>query len=141
MLDSTPHHERGGAMRVLVATNEAQDRTLGDYCFTVEGELVTPIAAECDDGDECGCSRGFPGLASDRATTTAKVVDNPTLTHAELTAAVRDALDRGGWLRYVSRREGDRLVRAHVGAICDVGRAFPEGAVVRRRGDRVSLAA
>ena len=63
-------------MRVLVATSEGQGTQPGDYCWTVEGEIVlTGPLLECADPHRCGCGRGFPGLGSARATTTATVVD------------------------------------------------------------------
>ena len=41
-------------MLVLIATNELQGTNPDDYSFTVEGELVTPLAAECASGEQCG---------------------------------------------------------------------------------------
>jgi hypothetical protein len=81
-------------MLVMVATNETQGALPGDYAFTVEGELVTPVATQCDN-PTCGCERGFPGLASSRATTTAMVVDRPWISPGDLVDAVADYLDRG----------------------------------------------
>ena len=127
-------------MRVLVATHEGQGDEQGDYAFTVDGELVTPIAAECCDGDRCGCSRGFPGLASSRATTTAVVVDRPDITYADLWHALTDSLDRGGWLAHLTPDEQRDVVQLHADAICQVTAALPVEAVVRRRGDYVSCA-
>ena len=85
-------------MLVLIATNELQGTTPDDYSFTVEGELVTPLAAECASGDRCGCTRGFPGLASGFATTTAMVAERPGVTEDDLRDAVFDWLDRTGWI-------------------------------------------
>ena len=89
-------------MLVLIATNEQQGSDPADYSFTVEGELVTPLANECASGGQCGCNRGFPGLASGFATTTAMVVDRPGVTEDDLRDAVF-GLDGPGWL--------DRTVR------------------------------
>jgi hypothetical protein len=86
-------------MRVLIATNELQGLSPGDYAWTVEGELVSGVATECDDGDRCGCSRGFVGLASSRATTTAMIVERPGIERADLRDAVHESLRRGGWIR------------------------------------------
>ena len=61
-------------MRVLVATNDLQGTRGGDYAWTVEGELVLAELTECAN-PRCGCSRGFSGTASSKATTTAMVVD------------------------------------------------------------------
>ena len=85
-------------MLVLIATNELQGTAADDYHFTVEGELVTPLAAECASGDRCGCARGFPGLASGFATTTAIFPELPGVTEDDLRDAVFDWLDRSGWI-------------------------------------------
>ena len=84
-------------MRVLVATNELQGTTPGDYAHTVAGELVTASVTQCDCPD-CGCDRGFAGLASHRATTTAMVVEHPHITTSDLRDAICDYLVAGGWL-------------------------------------------
>jgi hypothetical protein len=66
-------------MKVLVATNETQGMFEDDYCSTVKGELVYIQTMACKN-PACGCDRGFAGLSSERATTTAMVVDRPELT-------------------------------------------------------------
>lgn len=144
-------------MLVLIATEELQGTVVGDYAWTVEGELVTPVVAECASGDRCGCRRGFPGLGSERATTTAMVVDRPELSPDDLRGAVRDWLDRGGWIDLLTddvsasrsldpddvrvRSEVDELVEDivddHVDTIGLVCRSFPVGTVVTRDGDLV----
>jgi hypothetical protein len=149
-------------MLVLIATNELQGTVPGDYAWTVEGELVTPVVTECSSGDACGCRRGFPGLASSRATTTAMVVDRPGITEADLRDAIEQWLDRSGWIRLIEEAAVERsfaaglggclgsaeedeiddmigaLVDEHVDMIGDVCSAFPVGTVVVRRGDLVS---
>jgi hypothetical protein len=72
--------EMENKMLVLVATRETQGNDDGDYCWTVEGELVTPVTFECCVPESCGCGRGFPGLVSATATTTAMVVDREGIT-------------------------------------------------------------
>ena len=84
-------------MRVLVATSELQGQTPGDYAHTVTGELVTATVTQCDCPD-CGCDRGFAGLASHRATTTAMVVEHPHVTTSDLRDVIFDYLVAGGWL-------------------------------------------
>ena len=143
-------------MLVLVATNESQGAAPDDYACTVEGELVTPIATECSNGDDCGCNRGFPGLASGLATTTAMVVDRPGVTEQDLRDAVYDWLDRGGWIDLLEDTATDRsatgdgidgidqvddvddiveaIVDEHVEMIAEVCAAYPPGTVVMRRG-------
>lgn len=145
-------------MLVLVATNELQGTTPDDYTFTVEGELVTPLASECASGDRCGCARGFPGLASGFATTTAMVVDRPGVTEADLRDAVYDWLDRGGWIELLEQTADDRtavldddparideidwivegIIDEHVELMRQVCDAYPEGSIIVRHGTSVS---
>jgi len=153
--DSREHEEYD--MLVLIATNELQGTIPDDYSFTVEGELVTPLAAECASGERCGCNRGFPGLASSFATTTAMVVDRPGVTEGDLRDAVFDWLDRSGWIdlfeQTTMRRpdasddqcdpdgEIDDMIEAiideHVDCIDVICSTYPVGTVVVRRGTRV----
>ena len=121
-------------MLVLVATKQGQGEVPGDYSWTVEGELVTPVVAECSAGDRCGCSRGFPGLASSRATTTAMVVDLEHLTEADVREAITDSLERGGWFDLVPPEEAHELVDEHVECIAEVCAVFPVGVLVGRNG-------
>jgi len=120
-------------MLVLVATSEMQGREDGDYCSTVDGELVTPITFECCVPDTCGCGRGFPGLVSAGATTTAMVVDRTAITLQLLRQSVTDSLDRGGW-RGVADEEFEQIVDDHVDTIVRICQAFGERALVRRDG-------
>jgi hypothetical protein len=136
-------------MRVLVATHEGQGEVPGDYCFTVDGELVTTVVAQCCSSQECGCGRGFSGMASDRATTTAIVVDLPALTREALRGAVVDSLTRGGWIGFSPEAlaeleddeedwpTDDEVVDEHVAAIEAAGLGFEVGTVVGRRNQLV----
>jgi hypothetical protein len=101
-------------MLVLTATNELQGATPGDYCYTVAGELVTALTAQCGDAERCGCSRGFPGFASHRATTTAMVTDLPHLSEHDLRGAVYDHLERSGWVDLL-REQTTQPMRSHHG--------------------------
>ena len=149
-------------MLVLIATSDLQGTVESDYAWTVEGELVTPVATECASGERCGCNRGFPGLASGYATTTAMVVNRPGVTEADLRDAVYDWLDRGGWIDLLEQTVVDRSVAAgqdghlaideydtldtmvdsiiaeHLDMIHEVCSSFPEGTVVVRRGPLVA---
>lgn len=149
-------------MLVLIATNELQGMALGDYAWTVEGELVTPVTPECSDV-RCGCNRGFPGLASGKATTTAMVVERPGITPADLRDAIEDYLDRSGWMRLIEQTaierwygrghdealddpddldDPDELIRAlvdeHVEMIEQLCATFPVGTVLSRSGELVT---
>lgn len=134
-------------MRVLTATNELQGTAPGDYCFTVEGELVIADVVECAHPDRCGCGRGFPGVSSHRATTTAQVVDLPHIGLVELRGAVRDHVE-SGWSDLVRNGvspddpDPDRTVDEHIEAITDeyvesivvICSHFPAGTTIERNG-------
>lgn len=124
-------------MLVLVATKEMQGAVEGDYSWTLEGELVTPVVAECATPERCGCSAGFPGLATSRATTTAMVADLTHLTENDLRDVVEGALERDGWFGLIDEDEADELVDEHVDCIAAVCSSFPVGTVVGRDGSVV----
>ena len=132
-------------MRVLVATNEGQGEMTHDYTWTVEGELVTPVVAECRTPDACGCATGFPGLASSRATTTAMVADLAHISEADLRDVIEGALERDGWFDLLedspdddtNRMLASELVDEHVECIAAVCDRFPVGTVLGRTGDLV----
>lgn len=128
-------------MKVLIATRRTQGAMPGDYCWALEGELVTPLTESCCSPDSCGCSRGFPGLASARATTTAMVVERPELDEHRLRDALRDSLDRDGWLRDLDDDEIGEVVDDHVDAVARVCQHFEVGAVVGRRSSSVFIRA
>jgi len=138
-------------MKVLVATHITQGNDQGDYCWAVDGELVTPLGLVCSNS-QCGCERGFPGLASSSATTTAMVVDLAHIGRAELETAVHDSLQRGGWLTDgvgsddldddLDDDDDDDLtdeefIAAHVDAIIKSAGSFPIGSILCRSRDRV----
>lgn len=124
-------------MKMLVATHEEQGCVPGDYCWTLDGELVTAVTLECCSPDSCGCGRGFPGLASDRATTTAMVVERPDMTRDQFVTAVRDALDRQGWLGLLHPDDEAEMVAEHVETIEEICSQFDVGEVLRRSGIKV----
>ena len=148
-------------MRVLVATTELQGLTPGDYAHTVTGELVTATVTQCDCPD-CGCDRGFAGLASHRATTTAMVVELAHVTTSDLRDVIFDYLVAGGWLDLLREAAGDRdrdrdldtadgdpepfddadltiedLIDEHLDVIAFVCNRFEPGTIVSRSGNLV----
>lgn len=149
-------------MLVLIATNELQGTTLGDYAFTVEGELVTPVVTECSNSEHCGCNRGFPGLASAKATTTAMIVERPGVSEVDLRDALFDWLDRGGWIELLEQTTIERSVAAghhdgpsfadleevdmvvgaiideHIDMITEICATYPEGSVITRFGPLIA---
>lgn len=126
-------------MKVLVATSNTQGDRADDYCWTVEGELVLAEPVLACDSPGCGCDRGFPGLASSRATTTATVVERPDVGRSDLAAAIESSLERGGWLEHLEPAEAAELVDEHVQLIQFVTVSVGEGSVVRRRGGRYEV--
>jgi hypothetical protein len=88
-------------MKVLVATVETQGERPGDYHHAIEGELLwiqEPCATDLRRlPNACGCGRGFAGLASHRATSTARVAELSELTWDDYVAAIRTGIGDGGW--------------------------------------------
>lgn len=126
-------------MKVLVATNEMQGALAGDYAWTVEGELVTIEFSACSTPESCGCGRGFVGLASSRATTTAMVVDLPHIGPADLREVVEDWLERSGWNELLEHDAEaiDAVTDEHVENIEMVCANYATGTVVERDGELV----
>lgn len=124
-------------MKVLVATSEGQGLFDDDYGWTVDGELVYVQGVTCSN-PKCGCDRGFAGMSSSRATTTAKVVDRPDYTMADYRGALVDSLTRGGWIE-----EGDqtaetaRFVSDVFSFLMWITEHAEVGCCVRRRGDEI----
>lgn len=88
-------------MKVMVATNETQGMRSSDYHWCVEGELIW-IQEPCGrdirrEPKSCGCGRGFAGLSSHQATTTAKIVELDDFTMDDYVLALRQSLADGGW--------------------------------------------
>ncbi len=126
-------------MRLLVATNELQGIRSDDYAWTVEGELVVAESSACAD-PRCGCARGFSGLASSRATTTAMVVDLPHIDLGTLREAVWDHLERAGWQDLLADDDLDEIgeiVDEHVDNIDTICSAYAVGTVLERHGAEV----
>ncbi|MEM9515560.1 MAG: hypothetical protein AAGA42_11955 [Actinomycetota bacterium] len=139
-------------MKVLIATSELQGLTRGDYSHTLDGELVTPVATECSTGEACGCTRGFLGLVSAGATTTAMVAERAGLTIDDVRDAVTGYLERGGWDELLwSQADASgvldpaqevelgmaELVHEHVEMILHIGTHVPVGTVVERAGSTI----
>lgn len=139
-------------MKVLIATSELQGLAPGDYSHTLDGELVTPAATDCDNGEGRGCSRGFPGLVSSGATTTAMVVERAGLTIDDVRDSVTGYLERCGWdeLLWSQAHESGvldpaqevalgmaELVHEHVEMILHIGARVPVGTVVERTGSTI----
>lgn len=125
-------------MKVLVATARTQGTRPNDYHWCIEGELVR-IGEVCprdqaDPDGGCGCGRGFGGLNSHRATTTAMVAEVP-LAREEYVEAIRSSLQQQGWdpCACCSTDEADDLAAL----VAD----WPIGSVVERRLDELVVRA
>lgn len=127
-------------MRVLVATDRTNGRLPGDYHYCVDGELVymqDPCATDMQDPDGgCGCGRGFAGMNSHRATTTAMVVE-AEFDRAQVREALRSSLEAGGWFdrRWCSQEMEDAFLDLALRRMTTIAEHFPLGSVVRRRID------
>ncbi|MCU1400567.1 MAG: hypothetical protein JWN62_3676 [Acidimicrobiales bacterium] len=118
-------------MKVLVATHITQGDDIGDYCATVEGELVTPAIPPCPDR-LCGCARGFTGLGSSHGTTTAIVADLAHIDEHLLSNTVSDFLRRTGRFAGLSARDQYTLIMHHTYAIMRAAEKHSIGTVVCR---------
>ena len=108
-------------MRILTATTLTNGTVDGDYDYCVPGELVMIFPACAN--RKCGCDRGFGGLNSHRATTTAMVEDSE-MTEAEVRLALETSLRDGGWLQG-DRATDDELVGPAVKALSPEGSRNP----------------
>jgi hypothetical protein len=124
-------------MRVLVATNELQGTRAGDYAWTVEGEIVVADVTSCGH-PACGCGRGFPGLASSRATTTAMVADLPHIELDELREIIGDWLERAGWADLLDDPDDiAEVIDEHIENIDLICTNYAVGTVIERNGASV----
>ena len=124
-------------MLVFEATDQLQGQRPTDYHHAWTGELVYLTFQECQN-PKCGCTRGFAGLDSHRATTTALVVERSDLTIEALSQLLATSLHDGGWLD--SADPGTELVSWLASEIVELANhygAFGPGAVIEREGDDV----
>lgn len=121
-------------MKVLVATNDTQGQRSNDFCYCIEGELVTVglicAADESDPDGGCGCGRAFAGLNSHKATTTAKVKE-VDLSEEDYIEALRSSLEQQGW-----PTEDVAELAAWLTELVD---SWPTGAIVERRLDDIYI--
>lgn len=119
-------------MKVLVATDELQGARSNDFNHCVDGELVWIGLVCCADADDpdggCGCGRSFAGMASHRATTTARVTE-VDLDFPHYAEVLRTSLKDQGW--------PTRGAIPLAGLLADLADSFPIGAVIERRLDEV----
>lgn len=117
-------------MKVFTATGHTQGAYPGDYHFCVEGELVMPPPFICDrdaadpDGG-CGCGRGWAGLSTHRATTSAVVSVIDGIDLDDYAEAIASSLEYQGWDRDDAAETAERLAT--------IAASYPVGVVVGHR--------
>ncbi len=121
-------------MKVLVATHDSQGQRANDFCYCIEGELVTVglvcAADERDPDGGCGCGRAFAGLNSHKATTTAKVKE-VELSDEDYIEALRSSLEQQGW--------PTEDVEELAGWLIELVDTWPVGTIVERRLDDIYI--
>ena len=121
-------------MKVLVATRATQGKRLDDKFECIDGEFVwlVPLcpSSRMDPDSPCSCGRTFAGLSSAGRTTTAEVVDIPTLT--------RGAFSVIFWAVH-SRECTCPINEATVTKLLADADRWPVGGVLERRGRRLVL--
>ncbi|MCG3204312.1 MAG: hypothetical protein KCHDKBKB_01027 [Elusimicrobia bacterium] len=127
-------------MKTLVATDETQGKRKNDFCHTRNGEFLLH-GFECEresvDGP-CGCRRSFSGMESFKATTTFKVVKT-NLTKKQFTSHLAKALVKGGWYQEPLSPADTKTVSVMAAKLLNLAASFPIGAILERRGTRVSV--
>jgi hypothetical protein len=131
-------------MKVLTATNQTQGWRDNDFCWTVEGELVFFPPIECGRGsidDNCGCRRSMAGLTSHRATTTIRVSDSGEIDPATYFILISEGLKDQGYVtdELMTNPEVSEWVHDLAAELMFMARAFPEGTVIERRGENISV--
>lgn len=123
-------------MKLLTGTGRGQGGRDNDFNWCIEGELVLPPLLVCstdknDPDGGCGCGRGFGGLTSHRATTTATVRDIPDISRDDYVSAIRGSLEDQGWGGNGAEQIADDML--------ELASAFPCDAVIERRLDTIQV--
>lgn len=122
-------------MKLLTATSLTQGERENDYDWCVEGELVR-FDVVCDRSarnpdDSCGCGRGFAGMSSMRATTTA-VIRNLPIEPVDVQLALAASLHAAG---YLADPDDVAAVADEAAELIHLAHAFDVGDVIERRLD------
>jgi hypothetical protein len=120
-------------VRLLTATADTQGFRDDDFDWCTEGELVWVHEDTNEDSDLGGIGRAWIGLSSHRASTTARVRDLP-FSLADIRLALRGYLESAGFARFLQPWELERTLDEEVGLLVRLGRRYPPGTVVERRG-------
>jgi hypothetical protein len=123
------------SMKILTATSAGQGIRANDYSYTTEGELVL-VGLVCatdrrDPDGGCGCGRGFSGLSSHQATTTAQVRDLP-ISREDVILAFRGYYKSAGY-GTVPRHE----LEPEVDELLAIAAKHDVGTIIERRIDLV----
>ena len=129
-------------MKLLTATSITQGHRSNDYHWCIEGELLR-FDTLCGRGernpdDACGCARGFAGMSSMRATTTALVRDLP-ISKDDVAVALAASLYAAGYLSDPDDRSA--FVTEQVDDLIDLAETFEVGDVIERRLDEIRVRA
>jgi hypothetical protein len=128
-------------MKVIVATSRTQGIRPDDFCWTEDGELVRFRHLICDTDlmypdDGCGCGRAWSGLHSQRAGTTAEVVER-ALTRQDVVTALASYLYQSGWTSEELPDDSREDIYAEVDELLALARFYPVGTVLGRRLDTI----
>jgi hypothetical protein len=120
-------------MKLLTATSLTQGDRDNDYHWCVEGELIR-FDVVCGRGERepdggCGCGRGFAGMSSMRATTTAVIRDLP-MEVLDVQIALAASLHAAGYLADPSDLAA---VAPEAVELISIAREFDVGDVIERR--------
>jgi len=124
-------------MLVFEATDRLQGVRDDDYHHAWTGELVYLPVVDCA-SQACGCMRGFAGFDSHRATTTAIVVERPSMTVEQLAKALAVSLDSGGWID--TPDPADPLVSLLTTEIVELAASYGRygpGVIIERNGEEL----
>ncbi len=118
-------------MKILTATSRGQGQREGDYHWCIEGEIVWLATVCATDGTDpdgpCGCARGFAGLNSHRATTTALVRDLP-MSRTDVINALSGYYESSGYSSIPAAE-----LEFEVDEFLDIASTWPVGTVIERR--------
>lgn len=128
-------------MKLLTATSLTQGERDNDYHWCVEGELIR-FDVVCgrsarNPDDRCGCGRGFAGMSSMRATTTALVRDLP-MERLDVQIALAASLHAAG---YLANPNDLAAVADEAEELIGIAYAFDVGDVIERRLDLLRVRA
>lgn len=122
-------------MKLLTATSLTQGERDNDYDWCIEGELIR-FDVVCDRGarnpdDSCGCGRGFAGMSSMRATTTA-IIRDLAMERRDVQFALAASLHAAG---YLANPNDLAAVADEAEELIHIAHAFEVGDVIERRLD------